>query len=164
MSGTSGIHCPSTPARYRSPWNLTSCLQYLIPTESGAGGKGGVSHRLNIAGVQLWFFGFCNPKLLPRYLSNKWFLASAHTLKSWFNEFRAWRTFSQECPWASVNVNSQGRTNYFQAAVSRLQVNALRAAFLISGRECKTCALLLALIWNVARLRFSAVILFNFCC
>ena len=40
---------------------------------------------------------------------------------------------------------SQGRTNYFQAAVSRLQVNALRAAFSLSESECKRCAVLLAL-------------------
>ena len=52
---------------------------------------------------------------------------------------------NQDWPWNFRNVNSQGRTNYFQAAISRLQVNTLRAAFSLSGSECKRCALLLAL-------------------
>ena len=32
--------------------------------------------------------------------------------------FRAWPTLNQDWPWTFRNVNSQGCTNYFQAAVS----------------------------------------------
>ena len=50
-----------------------------------------------------------------------------------------------KCPSTSRNVNSQGRANYFQPSVSRLQVNALHTVFSMSGNECKRCALLLTL-------------------
>ena len=59
--------------------------------------------------------------------------------------FRSLPTLNGCCPSTSRNVNSQGRTNYFQPAVLRLQVNVLRAAFSMSGNECKRCAFLLAL-------------------
>ena len=51
--------------------------------------------------------------------------------------FWLWPTLNQDWPWNFRNVNSQGRMNYFEAAVSQLQVNALRAAFSLSESECK---------------------------
>ena len=41
------------------------------------------------------------------------------TLESWCNEFQILLTLNKECPWTSRNVNTQSRTNYSQAAVSR---------------------------------------------
>ena len=44
------------------------------------------------------------------------------------------------CPSTPRNVNSQGRTNYFQSSVSRLHLNALHAVFSMSGNDMPSCS------------------------
>ena len=73
-----------------------------------------------------------------------------YTRTSIYRGFRSLPTLNGGCPSTSRNVNTQGRTNYFQPSVSRLQVNALHAVFSMSGNECERCAPLLTLIQSAS--------------